>query len=161
MLPSDVRHAIASSPSSSTWSISMPDLVFFLIQLDLRRHPTSLVTIAVLANRSKNIGIHLSVSRVRYHPLGFNSSGNFCDRRVICSRGAFYATAARSQSRHKRPSCSHSCGCSDAVAQTRAALRGQTSAFFIGREPSNQALRDKEVKGKERSDVRAVYAAEE
>jgi hypothetical protein len=64
----------------------MPDLVFFLIQLDLRRHPTSLVTIAVLANRSKNIGIHLSVSRVRCHPLGFNSSGNFCDRRDLLQR---------------------------------------------------------------------------
>jgi hypothetical protein len=32
------------------------------------------------ANRPKNIRIHLAVSHVRFCPLRFNSSGNFCDR---------------------------------------------------------------------------------
>ena len=37
------------------------------------------VTIAGLANRPKNIRIHLAVSHVRLYLLRFNSSGNFCD----------------------------------------------------------------------------------
>jgi hypothetical protein len=41
----------------------------------------------VLANRPKNIRIHLAVSRVRIRLLRFNSSGNFCDCGAICSRG--------------------------------------------------------------------------
>jgi hypothetical protein len=58
----------------------------------------------VIANRPKNIRIHLAVSRVRFHLLRFNSSGNFCDGGAICSRGTPYpnlcsfrkASAARS-----------------------------------------------------------------
>jgi len=34
----------------------------------------------ILRNRPKNIRIHRAVSRVRFHLLRFNSSGNFCDR---------------------------------------------------------------------------------
>jgi hypothetical protein len=45
------------------------------------------VAIAVIANRPKNIRIHLAVSRVRRYPLRFNSSGNFCAGDAICSRG--------------------------------------------------------------------------
>jgi hypothetical protein len=45
------------------------------------------VTIAELANRPKNIRIHLAVSHVRFYLLRFNSSGNFCDGSPICSRG--------------------------------------------------------------------------
>jgi hypothetical protein len=45
------------------------------------------VAIAGLANRPKNIRIHLTVSRVRFYLLCFNSSGNFCDGGAICSRG--------------------------------------------------------------------------
>src|SRR5580692_5242495 len=44
------------------------------------------VAIAGLANRPRNIRIHLAISRVRVYPLGFNSSGNFCDG-AICSCG--------------------------------------------------------------------------
>jgi hypothetical protein len=34
-------------------------------------------------NRPKKIRIHLAVSRVRFHLLRFNSSGNFCDGGAI------------------------------------------------------------------------------
>jgi len=32
-----------------------------------------------MANCPENITIHLAVSRVRFYPLRFNSSGYFCD----------------------------------------------------------------------------------
>src|SRR5271155_3109368 len=51
-----------------------------------RSGPT-FVAIAGLANRPKNIRIHLAVSHVRFYLLRFNSSGNFCDGWAICSRG--------------------------------------------------------------------------
>src|ERR1700733_5503000 len=91
MLRSDVRHAVAYSPSSSIWPLSIPDLVFFLIQLELRRHPTNLayIAIAVIANRPKNIRIHLAASFVRRYPLRFNSSDFFCDGRAIYSTKDF------------------------------------------------------------------------
>ena len=49
-----------------------------------------LLNFGELANRPKNIRIHLAVSRVRFHLLRFNSSGNFCDGGAICSRGTPY-----------------------------------------------------------------------
>jgi len=79
------------SPSSSIWPLSIPGLVFFLIQLELRRHPTNLAYISSrLRGRPivpKSIRIHLTVSRVRFYLIRFNSSGNFCDGRAISSRG--------------------------------------------------------------------------
>jgi hypothetical protein len=45
---------------------------------------------AGLANSSLDIRIHLAVSRVRFHLLRFNSSGNFCDGGAIRSRGTPY-----------------------------------------------------------------------
>ena len=71
MLLSDVTRAMACSPSSSA---SNESCLHF-------------VAIAGLANRPKNIRIHLAVSRVRFCLLRFNSSGNFCDGGAICSRG--------------------------------------------------------------------------
>ena len=58
---------------------------------EISQHPTDLAYISSgllgLANRPKNIGIHLAVPRVRFYLLRFNSSGNFCDGGTICSRG--------------------------------------------------------------------------
>jgi hypothetical protein len=57
-------------------------IVFLLIQLELRQHPTNLaylVAIAGMANHLKNIRIHPAVFHVRLYLLRFNSSGNFCD----------------------------------------------------------------------------------
>ena len=84
-----MRHPVACSPSSSIRPLSIPGLVFFLIQLELRRHPTNLAYMSSrlrLTNRPKNIRIHLAVSRVRFYLLRFNSSGNFCGGGAICSR---------------------------------------------------------------------------
>src|SRR5580693_593464 len=66
------------------------NIVFLRIQLELR--PASnqswlhLVAIAGLVNRPKSIRIDLPVSHVCFYLLGFNSSGNFCDRGVTYSR---------------------------------------------------------------------------
>jgi hypothetical protein len=57
---------------------------FLFVRRDQVNH---FVAIAGLANRPRNIRIHLAVSRVRFYLLGFNSSGNFCDGGVICSCG--------------------------------------------------------------------------
>src|ERR1700676_1817629 len=72
MLLSDVTSAMACSPPSSA---SDESCLHF-------------VAIAEMANRPKNIRIHLALARVRFYPLRFNSSGNFCDGGAICSRGA-------------------------------------------------------------------------
>src|ERR1700733_12561156 len=71
------------------------NIVFLLIQLERRQHPTDLclhfVAIAGLADCPENITIHLAVSRVRFYPLRFNSSGYFCDGGATCSRGTVSA----------------------------------------------------------------------
>jgi hypothetical protein len=50
---------------------------------EISQHPTDPPYISsgivVIANRPKNIRIHLAIFRVRFHLLRFNSSGNFCD----------------------------------------------------------------------------------
>jgi hypothetical protein len=70
------------------------NIVFLLIQVELRQRPTDLAYISSrllgLANRPKNIRIHLAVSHVRFYLLRFNSSENFCDGGAICSRGTPY-----------------------------------------------------------------------
>jgi hypothetical protein len=48
--------------------------------------PNSNVELEV-ANRPKNIRIDLVPTRVRFYLLCFNSTGNFCHRGAICSRG--------------------------------------------------------------------------
>jgi hypothetical protein len=45
-----------------------------------------------VANRPKNIRIHLAAFHVRFYLLRFNSSGNFCNGGAVCSRGKFDAS---------------------------------------------------------------------
>jgi hypothetical protein len=49
----------------------------------------------ILRNRPKNIRIHLAVSRVRFHLLRFNSSGNFCDGCDLLRRNSLAQVVGR------------------------------------------------------------------
>jgi len=97
------------------------------------------------ANRPKNIRIHLAVSHVRFCPLRFNSSGNFCDR------GASDEERTLEQEKHchkatianmtgVRVLTAIAAAVQIAVDQTRHALRGQNEWLLVGRGPSNLVL---------------------
>jgi hypothetical protein len=80
------------------------NIVFLLIQLELRKHPTNLLTFrrdCGLANRPKKLRIHLAASRVRFYLSRFNSIGNFCDGGAICSRGTVSARNLTVQDSHR------------------------------------------------------------
>jgi hypothetical protein len=87
------------APSARTSSVDLVaaiidascNIVFLLIQLEPGPHPFALEIPDVeleVANRAKNIRIHLALSRVRFYLLRFNSSGNFCDGDAICFRNS-------------------------------------------------------------------------
>jgi hypothetical protein len=64
--------------------------MFFSRFRKLHPHPSALEIPDVeleVANRPKDITIHLALSRVRVYLLRFNSSGNVCDGGAICSKG--------------------------------------------------------------------------
>jgi hypothetical protein len=89
------------------------------------------------ANRPKNIRIHLAVSHVRFYPLRFNSSGNFCDR------GASDEKRTLEQEKRCRKATitnATAAAVQIAVDETRPVFRGQTTIVLAGREPSHLVL---------------------
>ena len=109
----------------------------------------------MIADRPKNIRIHLVVSRVRFHLLRFNSCGNFCDGGAICSS----------------PQSPIRLGLPVLVTITAAfqmwlmkldlLFLAKRMAFLSDETVSSGSLAIREVRAKERSDVRVVYAAKE
>ena len=157
MFLSDVRHAVPCSPSSSIWPLSIPGLVFFLMQLELRRHPTNLAYIWSIASRP--IVLKTSESIWQYPVFAF-----ICDVSIHLEISATVVRSApeelpkhglKTNRQHDRSSCSHRnrCCCSDTIDDARPALRGQTSGVvLVGREPSH-LVQSRQGGQEERSDV--------
>src|ERR1700719_4873426 len=82
MAPS-ARASFFASVAGSVDAIT--NIVFLLIQRELRQLATNPAYISS-RSRPENIRIHPVLSHVRFYPLRFNSSGNFCDGGAICSR---------------------------------------------------------------------------
>jgi hypothetical protein len=126
---------------------STSNIVFLLIQLELRQHPTDLAYISsrllgwpIVLKTSQSIWLYPVFAFIRYVSIHLDIS----------------ATVLRSASEKLLSAAADA----DAV-MTRPALRGQTKGVLVGRDRLIWCCHDKGGQGEERSDVRVVYAAKE